>query len=772
LSHKRAFLNTVLYLAACYVYGGRLHAAAPSAIRLDDLLPKATIQASTARSNAWAVEPLTWQNFFNSAQLDWQIVRGRMSIRDGDLLVQGEGGTPVLTAPKQPAIDWKLFQAIEIRMSAEGSGEVKIKIGDYEAKRALGPSGQYNVYHFDIDIDAPKGSRALAIMPTNSLRDLVAIHSIKLIPKPANFTKSYGRDFLGKSDEYREAIYIHSPSLMTFPIAVPSGSHLHVGLGSVSRESTVTFRIAIAGTTGELYSKVVADPDQWADADIDLSRWAGKSVSLQLKAESNHDGAIALWSSPTLTAPSQSAPARLNVLIYTIDTLRADHASVYGYARNTTPFLKKLGASGIVFEDCQAQATWTKPSIASLMTSLYSFTHGIIGDADTIPSGATTIAEQLRGAGYVTASIVASPYVGRATGLERGFDYLLESPVILRRHNQVKERDTDSEALNEVVFHWLDQHHEEPFFLYAHSTDPHAPYNPPPPFDSAFAKPAESPEFTRDFLSFRNEKGYGGGMVLSPAMAAKEGINADRFIHQAIDRYDGEIQHNDHGLELLVGKLKQLGVLENTIVIVISDHGEEFFDHGWTAHGHSVYQELTHSVFLMSCPRLFPVARRISEPVQLIDVMPTVLETLSLKAPPLIEGQSLVPLALGRPFERRGLVVSSKFAAPHPMGLVPENQVDSFAIVDSKWKFIYRNKAAKVGIKKVELYDRMADRAELHDLSPQHAKDVEAMIGTLIQWIEAKNKLREIVGHAGRTQLDQQTLNQLRSLGYLGGTSQ
>jgi len=772
LSYKRSFVVALLCLTASSSDGSRLNAAGLPAIRLDDLLPKAKIQASSVVSNALAAEPLTWQNFFDSAQVDWQIVRGRKSVHDGDLIVQGERGTPVLTAPKQPAIDWKLYQAIEIRMSSEGSGEAKIKIGDFEAKRTLGPSGQYNVYHFDIDIDAPKGSRALAIMPTNSLRDSVAIHSIKLVPKPANFAKPYGRDFLGKNDEYREVIYIHSPALMTFPVPVASGSHLHVGLGSVSRDNAVTFRISIAGETGELSSKVVADPNQWTDADIDLSRWAGKSVSLQLRSESNRDGAVALWSSPTLTVPAPGAAGRPNVLIYTIDTLRADHASVYGYTRNTTPFLKKLGASGIVFEDCQAQATWTKPSVASMMTSLYSFTHGIVGDADTIPAGATTIAEQLRSTGYVTAGIVASPYVGRATGLERGFDYLLESPIILRRHNETKERDTDSEALNEVVFHWLDQHHEEPFFLYAHSTDPHAPYNPPPPFDSAFAKPSESAEFRRDFYSFRLEKGYGGGMVLSPAMAAKEGISPDRFIHQAIDRYDGEIQHNDRSLELLVGKLKQLGLLENTIVIVVSDHGEEFFDHGWTAHGQSVYQELTHAVFVMSCPRLLPVARRISEPVQLIDVMPTVMEMVGLKPPPIIEGQSLLPLALGRSFERRGLVVSNKFAAPHPIGLVPENQVDSFAIVDSKWKFIYRNKAAKVGIKKVELYDRMADRSERHDLSPQYAKDVEAMIGTLIQWIEAKNKLREIVGHAGRTQLDQQTLNQLRSLGYLGGTSQ
>ena len=115
-----------------------------------------------------------------------------------------------------------------------------------------------------------------------------------------------------------------------------------------------------------------------------------------------------------------------------IDTLRADHTSVYGYARDTTPFLKKLGAQGLVFDDCQVQATWTKPSVASLLTSLYSFTHGIVQDYDTIPKGATTLAEQLRAAGYVTAGIVANPFAGRLSGLQRGFDYLSEWAVIQR----------------------------------------------------------------------------------------------------------------------------------------------------------------------------------------------------------------------------------------------------------------------------------------------------------------------------------------------------
>ena len=654
-------------------------------------------------------------------------------------------------------------------MSAQGGREIKIKIGDFEGKQKLGPAGQYNVYHFDVDVDAPKGSRVLGLMPTDSLTDSVAIRSIKLIPRAASFSKPAGLDTLGKRDEYRNTLYVHSPSNLTFHVTVPRNGHLHFGVGTTAKNSPVTFGVFIAGNSTALYNKTWSDPDIWEDADVDLSRWGGRPIDLQLKTDAP-DGVVGLWANPLLTNAAPKSP--LNVLIYTIDTLRADHASLYGYGRDTTPFLKKLGASGIVFEDCQAQATWTKSSIASLMTSLYAFTHGIIGDSDTIPSGARTLAEQVRAAGYVTASIVATPFVGRATGLERGFDYLLEYPVVLRQHNQQAERDTDSEALNRVVFPWLDRHHGEPFLLYAHATDPHAPYGPPPPFEGKFANPAETASFRQAYKSLVGEHQYGGGAVVSPEIATKAGLDANQFIRQAIDRYDGEILHNDHSLELLVAKLKQLGILDNTLLIVLSDHGEEFWDHGWTGHGQSVYQELAHSVLIMRSPALFKTPRFVSEPVQLIDVMPTVLEALGLKTPELAEGQSLLALASGQKFQRRGLVVASRFAAVKFTGLVPENATDSFAIIDPKWKFIYRNKSARSGIKRVELYDRAADRVEAHDVAELHPREVERKTTELRQWIDAQNKIRELAGHAGKSKLDAQTIEHLRSLGYLGGPSQ
>jgi arylsulfatase A-like enzyme len=737
-------------------------------VRLDDLLPSASVKASTASTAVAAAPPIVWQNWFFEKDITWTLARGRVGYKNGDLMVKGEGSTPVILSPKEPAIDWNLYDAVEIRMAAQAGTEVKIKVGDFEAKQKLGPPGQYSVYRFDVHVDAPKGARPLGIMPTDDLYAVTAIRSIRLIPRLASFPKPAGRDSLGKRDEYRNVVYAHSPSTIAYNIVVPKGGHLHFAAGIPDKNAAVTFHVAVEGAR-ELYSKTVSDDEIWDDADVDLSAYPGRPVKLLLRTDAAHDGAVGLWANPVVT---DAAPhTRPNVLVYLIDTLRADHASLYGYARDTTPFLKKLGATGIVFDDCQAQATWTKASTASLMTSLYSFTHGIINDADTIPPGSATIAEQLRGHGYVTASIVANPFAGRTTGLQRGFDYMFEYPTVFRYRTEAADRGTDSAALNKVVIPWLERHRDEPFFLYAHATDPHAPYRPPAPYDAKWANPAENQDFDRHYMKLRNEREYGGGTVISREMCSRAGIDPDRFIQQALDRYDGEILHNDHSFEVLVDKMKQLGILDNTIVIVVSDHGEEFWDHGWTAHGHSLYQELAHTVFLMWNPRLLPQPRRVSEPVQLVDVMPTILDLLGMKIPQMVEGQSLVPLGRGKPFQRRTPVMTSRFAHPgaQPDGPIKENRTDTFALVETKWKLIYRDKSRATGLNRAELYDRVTDRTEKDNVAAAHPREVEQFMAEVGKWIDAQNKIRVVLGHGASSQLDQQTIQQLRSLGYLGG---
>ena len=757
-------LRFTRFIVFLIVAAGNAQPPAHSSVyRLDDQLKSS---GATTAPVAEIATPIVWQKFFSEDDITWGLLRGRIGYRKGDLIVKGDGSTPVIVSPDAQPIDWALYEAVEIRMLAEGGEEIKLRIGNAEFKQPIAAWGEYHDYHFKVDAGGLPGSRPLAIMPTDSLTAAVAISSIKLVPRAAIFAQPAGKLYFGKNDEYRNVLYAHAPSALTFDVPVPQDGRLHFGMG-VTDGAPVTFRIDVAGTT--LYSKTMSATAAWEDADVDLMAYGGKNLKLVLRTESSQPGAVGLWANPLVI--SHIPKTHPNVLIYVIDTLRADHASVYGYQRETTPFLKKLAATGVLFDDCQAQATWTKPSIASLFTSIYSYTHGISNDYDTIPKGVSTLAEQLRNAGYVTANISASPWAGRITGLQRGFDYVMEFPVIQRHRTDAADRATDSAAVNKVVFPWLERHRDEPFFLYAHATDPHAPYRPPAGFEEKFANPAETAEFNRDYATLRDKGQYGGGTVVSREGCRKNGIDPDKFFRRAIDRYDGEILHNDANLESLVGKLKEFGILDNTLVIVVSDHGEEFWDHGWTAHGHSLYQELAHCVFLMWNPKMLGGPRRVAEPVQLIDVMPTVLDLLSLKAPDIVQGQSLVPLIKGSPFHRRSPVMTSRFAHPNakPNGLVPENRINAFALIERNWKLIYREKGKEVGLSRVELYDRRSDRTETKNVADAHPEDVERMMTELGKWVDAQKQIRAVLGKGARSTLDQQTLDQLRSLGYIGG---
>lgn len=717
-------------------------------------------------SSALATNPILWHNFLSEKDLTWVLLRGNMGFRRGDLILKGDDSSPVMLAPRQPAIAWDLFEALQIRMLAEDGQEIKIKIGDQEFKQKLGTRGQYNTYRFEFHIDTGSSVRPLAIMPTDSINGLVAIQSIELIPRKMEFPEAAGRAMLGKREEYRNTIFVHSPSSVTYEVEVPPDPRLHFGLGIAGREA-VSFRVT--ADSAEVFSKTVANPDAWDDDAVTLASYAGKKVKLTFETSSHQPGSVGLWANPLITtAVPKNRP---NILIYMIDTLRADHASLYGYARDTTPFLKKLGAEGLVFDDCQVQATWTKPSVASLMTSLYSFTHGIRHDDDTIPKGSATLAEQLRIAGYVTASMVANPLAGRLSGLQRGFDYLSEWQAVGRFVNEKEDRATDSAALNRIVFPWLEQHRDEPFFLYAHSTDPHAPYRPPPPFEGKFANPAETPQFDSDFTKLEKMALQRGGFGVSRALCVQGGVSPDHFIQRATDRYDAKILHNDASFEKLIEKLKELGILDATLIVVVSDHGEEFWEHGWTGHGQSVYQELAHGMLLMWNPKLIPTPRRISEPVQLIDVMPSVLDLVGVKIPAVVEGQSLAPFAKGQPFQRTGRVVTSRFAHPYSQHdeFTPENHVDSLALLDADWKLVYRENGKSVGLNKVELYDRHADRSEKTNIAAEHPHEVEQRMTAVGAWLDAQKQIRIALGKGGKAAFDKETMDRLRSLGYLGG---
>ena len=505
---------------------------------------------------------------------------------------------------------------------------------------------------------------------------------------------------------------------------------------------------------------------EWKDAEVDLSPYAGREIDLVL--ETQGEGAVGLWANPVIT--TQETQKRPNVLVYVIDTLRADHMSLYGYERPTTPFLDRFGGEGVVFDDCHVQATWTKPSVVSLLTSLYSVTHRVQDFTDTIPPGATTLAEVLRGQGYVTATITGNPFSGRNSGLERGVDHLMEYPV-LHRVRQESEAGTDSTALNAVAFPWLERHAGEPFFLFLHSTDPHSPYRPPAEFEAKFADPDETALFERNNDKLRDiGRRYGGDAVFQPAEARAKGVDPDRWARLATDRYDGEIAHNDRNIEKLVDKLSELGILENTLVVIASDHGEEFLEHGWTSHGHSLYQELTHSLLLMWNPRLLPEPRRVPDAVEMVDVLPTVLDLLGIEPEGLLQGNSLVALARGAADDTEHVALSSRMpeSGTAVEGAIPESRTGTYLWLNKDWKLIYRDQAQKVGLPEMELYDRRKDPSDARNVVAAHVDRAAEILREIKEWTDGQSELAEMLGKGGESTMDAATLERLRSLGYIG----
>ncbi len=690
----------------------------------------------------------------------------------GLLVVKGEGSTPVIAAPNSPAIDWSLYEAIKVRMISEGGTEIKLKLGSQEMRQKLAPRMEWMVYRFEIPVVPSGFVRPLAIMPTDDLSAAVAFDFIELVPRKETLGAPAGLATIGKLDEYRSTLFARAPASIAFDVPIPAGNTvLHFGLG-IAGKAPVTFRILAGPAKAELFSRQASDPDRWEDAEADLSAYAGTTLRLVLENASNSAGAVGFWSNPLVT--SRTFPRRPNVLLYVVCTLRPDHMSLYGYGRDTTPFLKQLGASAVVFDDAVAQGSWTKASVPSILTSLQAFTHGLVNESDTIPRGAVTMAEQLRAAGYVTASIVANPFAGRASGLKRGFDYVMEYPVVQRNRTDSIDRGTDSAAINRAILPWLERHRDEPLFLFVLSTDPHAPYRPPAEFEQRFANPAETEQFNRDYAKLRDIRAYGGGATVNRAEIRAKGIDPEAFLRRAVDRYDGEIAHNDRSIEALTGKFKDLGILDNTLVIVASDHGEEFWEHGLGAHGHSLYSELIHAALLMWNPKLIPQGRRVPDTVQLIDILPTVLDLLGLKPAEGAEGRSLAPLLRGGHLNKALPAMSTKLALPtaKPGGAVPENLTDTIARVETDWKLIYRTQPVRARLKQVELYDRRSDRADRNDVAGQHPDEANRMKSEILKWLEQEKAVKSRLGQSGARPLDNATLERLRSLGYLGGAAE
>jgi arylsulfatase A-like enzyme len=317
--------------------------------------------------------------------------------------------------------------------------------------------------------------------------------------------------------------------------------------------------------------------------------------------------------------PAGKAAPKPNVLIYLVDTLRADHLGCYGYTKPTSPRLDSLAAEGILFEDVTAESPWTKPSTATVLTGLPSLAHGVLDFADQLPPDKTTLAELFAAAGYDTAGFFTNPMASPLFGFERGFakvDY---------------ERLEDCGPMTDRVVDWLQQRsNQKPFFLYIHTLDPHLPYAPPAALAASW-----SPDKARF-----DDEDYAHLVSLSSRGRAAE---VEQLVTQMTALYDGEIAANDMALGRLLDQLKSQGVYDQTLILVISDHGEELYDRQAVGHLHSLYQELIRVPWVMKLPGGAQAGRRVSSNWRHLDMAPTVLTLAGLAVPAQMTGRSFDP---------------------------------------------------------------------------------------------------------------------------------
>jgi arylsulfatase A-like enzyme len=435
-------------------------------------------------------------------------------------------------------------------------------------------------------------------------------------------------------------------------------------------------------------------------------------------------------------------PVRPDILLISIDTVRADHCSAYGYSRPTTPTLDRLARTGVRFDAAYAPMATTGPSHATMFTGLYPRTHGVVKNGYVLAATHPTLASSLRAAGYRTAAFIGSYALAREFGYGRGFEVFDEDfrpteasiPAAGTWEGARVPGAFDRRAEFTVgrVAGWLRQEGyldrtrrktAAPYFLWVHFFDPHSPYQPPAPYDALFA----------------------GGVARAAGL------------EHLVALYDGEIRYTDAQVAALLNLLRGAGRLDDTLVVVVGDHGEGLMDHGHLEHGLMIYEEAVRVPLIFHWPARFRTPGVVTSPVELVDLRPTLL-ALAGAAEPGREhpGLDLRPRLLGRNGldPERPVYLQRRF---YEAGRVGNFRVhgEKYGIRMGRWKYI---EAPEEGTR--ELFDLIADPREERSLHARCQPCSEPLAKQLEQWRASTT------AEAARPRVPEDVAERLRALGY------
>jgi arylsulfatase A-like enzyme len=803
-------LQVTIAMGLVLITGCTRRASSPATQRLVDLYRPEQVHGSVRQPPAPAAVEWRFDGPPASPTPDsrrdtrgWKVLHGvsGLAVRQGRLVGRTDGDFPLLHLERTSGLDDRdLVHEVQIRMRTSTPGNLsvafreteKVDFSDVlEAARAFPwtittpvvPDDTVRTY----TLTSPRpivmsSTRHVLVRPAEGAGTDFEIESVRLVTRREHLAGiSSGLGWHGLSEVYRETIVSRSPEAIRVPLRLPANPRLDMAVGTIEHDP-VTFRVAVRAATqpatddAVVLERTVTRPHRWESAAVDLDRFADREVVVSLSLVSDRPSTLGFWGAPAVRSRGASAPSKRaspppqGVVLIWADTLRRDHMSVYGYHRPTTPILEKLAAEGVLFRDGVGQATWTKVATPSVLTSLYPTTHGVEDFSDRLPSSATTIAEVYRKAGHATLSMSSGPFTGQFTNLHQGFEEVHESGSVREGLPGKTSRDYVDRLLP-----WLEAHRDVPFFVFLHVTDPHHPFKPRPPYDTLWTDARwerERESYLRAVKSAMADPLLKRVGMPTKAELIQAKVDPDAYADHDRGWYDGSIRGMDAEIGRLAERLRTLGLERRTVVAFTADHGEEFFEHGRSFHGQSVYGELSNMPLILWGPGRLPAGVVVEPTVQMIDVMPTLLDLSGLPVPEAAQGHTLVPLFASSRSSgtlqaaSAGRSAVTEKAVTKENGAPPPRDTESAAIVSGPWKLIH-NTQRPAGAREFELYDHARDPLDLDDQAARHPEIVQRLSRELAAWRTAAAAARLKPDADSTGALGKEELERLRSLGYI-----
>ena len=457
---------------------------------------------------------------------------------------------------------------------------------------------------------------------------------------------------------------------------------------------------------------------------------------------------VAVLTAALIPAAATARGPRPNIVLVVIDTLRADHLGSYGYTRPTSPQLDRFAAEAVSFDNAFTVMPHTLPAHLSLFTSRYPRELGILMNGQTYDGSFPTLAERLKEAGYATSAFVSGLPVQARFGLDQGFDTYVDA-------THFKPEGT---IAAQAFDRWLDQRQDGPFFSWVHLYDPHIPYAPPAHLEKMFP---EDDALRAWVMTHGIAAGPGWGRSIDKTVITQRPTppDASPFLHN-LNLYDAEIRFVDQVVGDLLQNLKERKLYDDSLIIIMSDHGEGLGQHGYYLHGLHLYEEQLRLPLMIRTPGGDQGGTRVAGSVSLLDVLPTLADLLHLEADDKWRGLSLRPALDGREQEDLDgrLLFSESRQYPPRRELSPDHWtgVRRFSVRGGRWKLIRTTEGV------TELFDLRADQGELADVHRENVATTRRLTRALDDWLQRISQGEPAPGNS----LSEEDRRRLRSLGY------